>query len=120
IKARSGAEALERVLVEDFAVVVLDVMMPGMDGYETARRVRGRPRTRHTPIIFVTARESRDEEVLQAYREGAADHLVKPLVPEILRAKVATFVELYEKSERLRLVERSAFEIQLADEQLRL
>jgi PAS domain S-box-containing protein len=104
-------------------VVLLDVQMPGLDGFATARLVRGQERSRHTPIIFVTAFESPDLPVVEAYRLGAVDYLVKPLVPEILRAKVAGFVELFQKTEqirrqavRLREMERREFERKLAEE----
>src|SRR5947209_2281086 len=70
VKARSGDEAIQHLLVEDFAVVLLDVMMPGKDGFETARLIRSRPQTRHTPVIFLTARDSGDSDVLKAYRGG--------------------------------------------------
>src|SRR5207248_10347686 len=81
VKAGSGEEALRRLLAEDFAVILMDVRMPGLDGYETARLIRGRDRCRHVPIIFVTAHESPEDVVVQAFRDGAADHLTKPLVP---------------------------------------
>src|SRR5204863_7833305 len=67
---------------------------PGLDGYETARLIRGRDRCRHVPIIFVTAHESPEDVVVQAFRDGAADHLTKPLVPDVLRAKVRSYLEL--------------------------
>jgi two-component system, NtrC family, sensor kinase len=101
VKARSGAEALRRLLEDDFAVLLLDVQMRGLDGFETARLVRGRDRSRHTPIIFLTAHDSRDFPVARAYALGAVDYLVKPLVPEILRAKVAGFVDLFQKTEEV-------------------
>ena len=127
VLARSGAEALERLLDQDFAVVLLDVRMPGMDGFETARRIRGRERSRHTPIIFLTAHDDTGLSAEQAYALGAVDYLVKPLVPVILRAKVAGFVELFQKTaqiqrqaEQLRQVERREFESKLAQENARL
>src|SRR5258708_6243238 len=78
----------------DFAAVLLDVQMPGLDGFETARLIRGRERSRHTPIVFLTAHDRADFPPEKAYTLGAVDYLVKPLVPVILRAKVAAFVEL--------------------------
>jgi signal transduction histidine kinase len=103
VKADSGEEALRRVLAEDFAVILLDVRMQGLDGFETAKLTRGRPRSRFTPIVFITGYDSGDFSVRQAYALGAVDYLVKPLVPEILRAKVITFVELFRKSETLKI-----------------
>jgi signal transduction histidine kinase len=119
VRAGGGAEALRRVLEYDFAVILLDVRMPGMDGYETARLIRSREKSRHTPIIFVTAHDAAAPVVVRAYKEGAADHLVKPFVPEILRSKVARFVELYQKTEQIRALERQAYESRLDEEKQR-
>jgi PAS domain S-box-containing protein len=126
VKAHSGEEALRHLLAADFAVVLLDVRMPGLDGFEAARLIRGRKRSRHTPIIFLTAEESPEFPVAEAYKLGAVDYLVKPLVPEVLRAKVAGFVELYQKTEQvrrqaeqLRHLERQEAERRLAEEALR-
>jgi PAS domain S-box-containing protein len=105
VRARSGEEALRLLEQEDFAVVLLDLNMPGMDGFATARAVRGQERSRHTPIIFLTAYDSSEFPVDQAYRLGAVDYLVKPLVPDILRAKVAMFVELFQRAEQIRRLE---------------
>ena len=91
---------------DDFAVVLLDVQMQGLDGFATAQVVRSRERTRHTPIIFLTAYDSADFPVERAYALGAVDYLVKPLLPAILRAKTAVFVDLFHKTERLRRLER--------------
>src|SRR5881392_670315 len=93
ITARSGEEALRRVLEQEFAVILLDVNMPGMDGLETAAMIRRRRRSAHTPIIFITAFA---DEVRQAegYAQGAVDYIPAPVVPEILRAKVRVFVDL--------------------------
>ncbi len=102
IKALSGEEALRRLLVDDFAVILLDVQMQGLDGYETAKLIRGREKSRHTPIIFLTAYEDNRLPVAEAYALGAVDYLVKPLIPVILRAKVAGFVELFQKTEQVR------------------
>jgi signal transduction histidine kinase len=119
VKADSGPEALRRLLNEDFAVVLLDVQMRRLDGFETARLIRDRDRSRSTPIIFLTAQDSPAFPVADAYRLGAVDYLVKPLVPEILRAKVAGFVELFQKTERLRQLERREYERRLAEERQR-
>jgi len=87
-KARSGKEALRRLLVEEFAVVLLDVRMPGMDGFETATLIRQRPRTEHTPIIFVTAFGD-DTHVARGYSLKAVDYILTPVVPDVLRTKVS-------------------------------
>src|SRR6185436_1954698 len=84
--ASSGEEALQQVLKRDFAVILLDVRMPGMDGFETAKLLRGRERSRRTPIIFLTAASEDIENIFKGYQIGAADYLIKPvLVPEVLR-----------------------------------
>jgi two-component system sensor histidine kinase/response regulator len=97
VKARSGREALERLLQHDFAVVLLDVQMPGMSGFDIAALVRARDRTRHTPILFLTAISQTDQDVRRGYELGAVDYVFKPIAPEILRAKVAVFVELHRR-----------------------
>jgi PAS domain S-box-containing protein len=102
VEARSGEEALARLAGADFAVVLLDVQLRGLDGFETARRIRGREESRHTPIIFLTAYETSRPQLEEAYALGAVDYLVKPLVPVILRAKVSGFVELFEKTEQVK------------------
>ncbi len=103
VTAESGEQALRALLREEIAVILLDVRMAGMDGLETARIIRNRPRTRHIPIIFLTAQASEVEEITLAYATGAVDYVVKPFEPEILRAKVAVFVELSrERGERVR------------------
>lgn len=95
VQAPSGRHALRELLHREFAVVLLDVMMPGMDGFETARLVKARGATRGIPIIFLTAHHLDEEQLLRAYIDGAVDVLVKPLRPEIVRAKVSVFVDLY-------------------------
>jgi PAS domain S-box-containing protein len=102
VKATSGEEALRLLLDRDFAVVLLDVRMPGLDGFATAKLIRGRERSRHTPIIFVTAYDDHRLSVEQAYALGAVDYLVKPLVPAVLRAKVAGLVDLFSEKEAAR------------------
>jgi PAS domain S-box-containing protein len=126
VKALSGEEALRHLQDQDFAVILLDVQMHDLDGFETAQRVRGRERSRHTPIIFLTAYDDNRLSAEQAYALGAVDYLVKPLVPVILRAKVAGFVELFQKTEQvkrqaeqLRELERREFERKLAEENAR-
>ena len=102
VSARSGHEALRALLDEEFAVILLDVTMPGMDGFETAQLIRDRSKTRGVPIIFLTAMTSNEQFVLRAYERGAVDYLIKPFDPDILRAKVAVFVELYLMRERVK------------------
>ncbi len=101
VSASSGSEALARLLDEDFALILLDVQMPGMDGFETAALIRGRERTKHVPIIFVTAHEHDEAAILRAYQLGAVDFLYKPVQPEVLRAKADVFVRLQERTEQL-------------------
>jgi len=118
IRAESGREALRHLLDHDFAVIVLDVMMPEMDGFETAALIRQRDRSRLTPIIFLTALGRSEEHMLRGYNLGAVDYMTKPFVPEILRSKVSVFVELQRKSVLLAhqsaLLERRNTELQHA------
>lgn len=109
-KARSGEEALQFLLKDDFAVVLLDIRLGAMDGFEVAQRIRAQERSRHTPIIFITAFEGEDFTPAQAYTLGAVDYLVKPLVPEILRAKVEVFIELFRRTEQIRQFQRQQTE----------
>ena len=116
VAARSGEEALRQVLQHEFAVVLLDVNMPGLDGFETAALIRSRKRSAHTPIIFVTAFAD-EMRTSEGYAHGAVDFILAPVVPEILRAKVKVFVELFRMTETIRrhLEER----ISLAEERTR-
>src|SRR5579863_1005629 len=103
VLAESGEQALRALLHIECSVILLDVRMAGLDGLQTARIIRSRPGTRHIPIIFMTAQASELEEIALAYESGAVDYVVKPFEPEILRAKVAVFVELHrERGERVR------------------
>ena len=127
VEARSGEEALRRLLENEFAVILMDVQMPGLDGFETAKLIRGPKTSRHLPIIFLTAYESDLSTVERAYALGAVDYLIKPLVPVIVRAKVAGFIELFEKTQQiqwqadqLRHIERTTFGRKLAEENARL
>jgi len=106
LRALSGQEALKHLLNEEVAVILLDVEMPGMDGFETAAFIRGRDRTSKIPILFVTAISSDAEHVFKGYSTGAVDYLVKPIDPEILRSKVSVFVDLYLKGEQIKAQER--------------
>jgi two-component system sensor histidine kinase/response regulator len=102
IEAASGADALRQLLRQDFAVVLLDVRMPVMDGFETAQLIRQRPRSELTPIIFVTALDQAETDMGKGYDLGAVDFVFAPVVPAIMRAKVAVFVELYKAQLELR------------------
>ncbi|CAN5731704.1 hybrid sensor histidine kinase/response regulator [soil metagenome] len=101
VTAHSGQEALARMLDQDFALVLLDVNMPDMDGFETAELIRSRQRTRHVPIIFITANDQEQATILRAYELGAVDFLFKPILGEVLRAKASVFVTLQERTEQL-------------------
>ena len=98
VKATSGREALECLLKQDFAVILLDVNMPGMDGFETAELIRQRPRFEKTPIIFITAYNTSDIDRLKGYRLGAVDYMFLPVIAEVLKAKVSVFVELAQQT----------------------
>src|SRR5690348_12119541 len=102
VTAKSGEEALKQLLQHDFAVILLDVLMPGMDGYETAALIRARERSRYVPIIFLTAVNKDDAHMLRGYSMGAVDYVFKPVEPQILRSKVGVFVELFRKTQEVR------------------
>jgi PAS domain S-box-containing protein len=102
VQATSGEEALWCLLNQDFAVILLDIQMPEMDGFETASLIRSRPRSRQTPIIFLTAFGADDYMQFKGYAVGAVDYLLKPIDPHILTSKVKIFIELYKKSEALK------------------
>ena len=106
VKAHSGEEALKRLLTEDFALILLDVQMPGMDGFETATHIKQRERTRDVPIVFLTAIDGEAHQAFRGYAAGAVDYLSKPFDPWVLRAKVGVFIELYER--RRELAEQAA------------
>ncbi len=95
VTAKSGDEALRCVLKQDFAVILMDARMPGVDGFEAARLIRERERSRHTPIIFLTSAYEDAPSVTRGYEAGAVDYIVKPLMPEILKSKISVFVDLY-------------------------
>jgi two-component system, sensor histidine kinase and response regulator len=125
VKANSGREALRQVLARDFAVILLDVQMPQLDGYETAALIRERPASRHTPLIFLTASHTADVQMIRGYGVGAVDYLFKPLDADILRSKVAVFIELAKKSALIRkqtavITEREAEARQLAEARAQL
>ena len=101
IKAHSGMEALEHLLKVDIAVVLMDVSMPGMDGFETAQMIHDHPRFQNTPIVFISGIHLTDLDRLKGYQHGAVDYLSVPVVPELLRAKVRAFAELHRKTQQL-------------------
>ena len=98
VKARTAEEALLALIQQEFAAIVLDIQMPVMNGIELANLIKQRKRTQHIPIIFLTAYFSEDKDVLQGYEVGAVDYLTKPVAPQILKSKVAVFVELFRKT----------------------
>jgi len=110
VRASSGAEALRWLLKEDFALILLDVQMPELDGFETARLIRQRQRTRYTPIIFLTAHGRDEAHLVHGYEVGAADYVVKPFHPDVLRWKVDAFVALYVQQQRLQHAEAALWE----------
>jgi signal transduction histidine kinase len=101
VATTSAVEAVDHLLREDFGVILLDVMMPGMDGFELALQIRRLRRSRHTPIIFLTAAGS-EESLLKGYELGAVDYLLTPVVPEILRAKVAVFIRMARQADKVK------------------
>jgi hypothetical protein len=102
VKAMSGRQVLKLLLTDfDFALILMDVQMPNLNGFETASLIYERDRLRHIPIIFITANNYGEENIFRGYRAGAVDYIYKPVNPELLRAKVAVFVELYRKNQRL-------------------
>jgi two-component system sensor histidine kinase/response regulator len=101
VLARSGEDALRKLLRDDFAVILLDAQMPGMSGFEAAELMRSRERNRHTPIIFITAFSRDKANIFQGYSVGAADYITKPYDPDILRSKVRVFVELYKRGQEI-------------------
>jgi two-component system, cell cycle sensor histidine kinase and response regulator CckA len=101
VKAASGVEALQQVMEKDFALILLDVEMPGMDGFEAATLIRQREGARPIPIVFLTASDGTEAQMFKGYSLGAVDYLYKPIVPEVLKAKVRAFVELYRKNQEV-------------------
>jgi PAS domain S-box-containing protein len=113
VKARSGEEALRLILRQDFAVILLDVNMPGISGFETAQLIRQRKSTEHIPIIFVTAISTSDTHLFKGYSLGAVDYIFTPVIPDVLRSKVNVFVELLKKTEEAK---RQAEQLRLMEE----
>src|SRR5580658_10235832 len=123
VKARSGKEALRCLIKEEFALILLDVSMPDMDGFETARLIRERDKTRLTPIIFLTAVGKTEHEIFRGYKVGAVDYLLKPLVPEILKSKVMIFIELFNKTNQIKRLneelKQHTLELEAANQELK-
>lgn len=122
VKATSGRQVLKLLLTDfDFALILMDVQMPNLNGFETATLIYERERLRHIPIIFITANNYGEENVFKGYRAGAVDYIYKPVNPDLLRAKVAVFVELYRKNQRLIAQEQKlvainkSLELEIAD-----
>ncbi len=122
IMANSGEEALKQVLKQDFAVILLDVQMPGLNGFDTARLIHGREQSKHIPIIFITAISQAVENVNQGYAVGAVDYIFKPFNPDILKSKVGAFAKLYEYQQQIndqkQLLKKRSIELEKANEKL--
>ncbi|WP_123039309.1 response regulator [Cohnella candidum] len=122
VRAESGEEALRHVLREEFAVIVMDVQMPGMDGFETARLLKSREKTKDVPILFISATNREAVDQFQGYSAGAVDYLVKPIVPPIFKAKIAAFVRMYlnnrELEERQKQLEQQKAELESVNREL--
>jgi len=123
VTASSGEEALRCVQQDEFAAILMDVRMPGIDGFTTARMMREQPRSRHTPVIFLTAAQEDLMSMFRGYQAGAVDYMVKPVIPEVLRSKLAVFVGLHDMNRMLsaELAERALTEQRLrsSEENLR-
>jgi PAS domain S-box-containing protein len=115
VLAGSGEEALRQLLLHDVSAILLDVQMPGLDGFQTAELIKARGRTQDVPIVFLTAISQDSGHVFKGYRTGAVDYLFKPFDPEILRAKVSALINLHERSEALRIQEEALRERELAE-----
>src|SRR5258705_2158989 len=112
VKANSGKQALKILLREfDFALILMDVKMPSMDGFETARLIYERERLRSIPIVFITAQSLDEEHIFRGYHVGAVDYISKPINSGLLRAKVAVFVDLYQKTHNLKIQEQKLITI---------
>ncbi len=122
VKSTSGKEALRCLLQDDFALILLDVQMPQMDGFEVATLIRQRPRSQDTPIIFLTAFSSSEQFMFKGYALGAVDYLIKPIAPNVLLSKVAIFIELFKKTEALRqkteTLQRQAIQLEAINTEL--
>lgn len=102
VKASSGKEALKYLLTDDFAVILLDIMMPELDGFETATLIKQRDQSKDIPIIFITAMDPDEKAILRGYSVGAVDFIYKPFDSDLLKVKVSAFVDLYKRTRLLR------------------
>ena len=118
VRAHSGDEALKCLLTDEFAVILLDVQMPGLNGFETAELIKSRERTRYVPIIFLTAISKDEAYVFRGYSVGAVDYMSKPFQPDVLRSKVSVFVDLYRKQQQLKRQERMLREAAIREVEL--
>lgn len=122
VKATSGEEALRCLLKDEFAVIVLDVQMPGMDGIETARLIKARDKSKDVPIIFISANSREAEHLFAGYSAGAIDYMVKPFIPQILKSKIEGFVEMFMTNKRLKtqtmLLHQKTQELEKMNQQL--
>ena len=116
VTAASGEEALRRVLDDDFAAILMDVRMPGLDGFTTAKMIRERSRSKHTPIIFLTSAKEDLEAMSRSYRAGAVDYMEKPVVPEVMRSKLQFFIGLHDMN---RILSAELAERELTEQRLR-
>jgi PAS domain S-box-containing protein len=119
VRASSGDHALRELLTDEFAVILLDVQMPGINGFETAQLIKARERSRHIPIIFLTAINLAPEHAFHGYEVGAVDYLAKPFQPDVLRSKVSVFVDLHRQQERLRRQEQQLRAVERRELELR-
>src|ERR1044072_7438665 len=123
VRVESGFDALRLLLRQEFALIILDIDMPMMNGFETAALIREREKTRHTPIIFLTAINKTEQHDFKGYSLGAVDYLTKPFVPEVLLAKVTAFVELHKKTEEVKhqanLLQQMVGELATSNEEIR-
>ncbi len=110
VRANSGDEALKQILARDFAVILLDVQMPGLNGFETARLIKAREKSRYIPIIFLTAISKDEQFVFEGYSVGAVDYMFKPFPPDVLRSKVSVFMDLYFKEQQIKQQEQRLHE----------
>ncbi|MFM9280376.1 response regulator [Paenibacillus jiagnxiensis] len=122
VKATSGEEALRCLLKDDFAVIVLDVQMPGMDGIETAKLIKAREKTKDIPIIFISANSKEAEHLFAGYSAGGIDYMVKPFIPQILKSKIEGFVQMYLTNKRLKtqsmLLQQKTLELEKMNQEL--
>src|SRR6516162_1574889 len=123
VRAETGLDALRLLLHHEFGLIILDVDMPIMNGFETAALIREREKSRHTPIIFLTAINKAEQHVFKGYSLGAVDYLTKPFVPEVLRAKVVAFVDLHKKKEEVKhqakLLQQMVVELASSNDEIR-